>query len=384
MWYSDPDDGSLLWYSEEYYPEYVADLNYFRVGGDPDDVVTGMIEMAGQLVVLKKKSIWIVSGDFDQGDNTSDALGTDRGEDSPEIYQTKSKTGCDNTVGGNGAIVCGHPPLLYYSNSKGLYCFDGVDDRPVSDLITSEWWEMLDEIAASSSKPYNHSISYANAVEDQLLLVCPSASALAYYPQRVLAYQWGINRGDGVGGWTRLRFDDLGVGGTDEALGVGCVATALGKPDLLGYQDIWGRAPFLVALIYEDVTLYSRIFIADPVPDEVYDPVCYMPAWKWETSDLALADRLRQHLYWLKCFHDRHLEGPVTPKMKVSYSIDGGAFVLIGPEIGMDIAGPVLRRRLGRNARSISLRFERGDPTQWAEWGGLTGYALDAEPAEQR
>lgn len=396
MWYSDPDDGSRVWFSQEGKPEHVAGLdaypaNVVRIGGDPDDVITGMVEMAGQLVVLKKGSIWVISGYMEWQTNLDTALGAVTAQVPPEIYKAKCKVGCDATAGGNGAIVCGHPPLLYYPHADGFYVFDGVDDRPVSDLVSKEWTALLTGHAEQGAfaRPQNHAIAYAHDTANQILLIAAPPAAMAWFSDRVLCYHWNARRPDGIGAWTQFFFgDQLGIE-DDAPLGVCCVATALGKPSY-GTTDegvvlMTALCPYLIALAYtsaSDGLTYSRIFLADVDP---ISPGLDMPDWKWETGDLRVVGGKRAHVYWWETEHDRFLGEENTPQLRTEYSVDGRDFTPVGGVGGTDVSSALTRRRLGRTARSMALRFRRGHPaTTWAPWEGITGYALDVELAERR
>jgi hypothetical protein len=395
MWYADPDDGTRLWYSEHAFPEHVGSTSFIPIGGDPDDIITGMVEMAGQIIILKKDSIWVLSGDLETYNNARVALGhqpgVDFAESFPEVYKTKSKTGCHNTQGGNGAIVCGHPPLLFYSNANGLYRFDGVDDRLVSDLIMDEWKAVVGSL--------DHSISYAVDLANEVLYVCPTAPVTSNpFPQRFLCYHWGVNRGDGVGVWTTVTNigDPIPQPGSDflERLGIACIATCLGTPSTQGtpnHETVGDVSPFLVAGLYfytppspiTPPTFYSVISYASTQVDE-RQPT---PEWLWRTGDLMLAGGKKAHLYYLEYRHERaKSEVGGGPTVKVRYAIDDRDLELLSPsENGLDTKGVFLRRHhMGRTGRSLALEFSRGSVTDWEAWNGLTGFALDVELAEQR
>lgn len=395
MWYADPDDGTRLWFSELAFPEHVGSTSFIRIGGDPDDVITGMVEMAGQIIILKKASIWILSGDLETYDNAKVALasrpGVDFAESFPEVYKSKSKTGCHNSGGGNGAIVCGHPPLLYYSNANGLYRFDGADDRLVSDLIMDEWAEVLNAVQGISET--DHSISYAVDLQNEVLYVCPAAVRTGNsFPQRILCYHWGRNRGDGVGVWTTITNIGDSVLEFLERLGIACIATCLGAPsDLLELRErVEHVSPLLVAELYwytpplgDDPTFYTAILHAESREGEQG----VVPPWLWRTGDLLLAGGKKAHMYYLEYSHERaQSEVGGGPTVKVQYAVDDGAIELLSPsEAGQDTKGVFMRRlQLGRTGRSLALQFARGAETDWESWNGLTGFAVDVELAEQR
>lgn len=385
MWYADRSHGSLVWYSELNQPDHVGATSSVVIGGDPDDKITGMVEMAGQLVILKESSIWIISGDLVTYTNDDVALGTVVFPQLPEIYKSKSKTGCDNNLGGNGAIVCGHPPMLYYGRADGLYRFDGVDDRPVSDLIGEEWAAMLAEAVGGWEMLHQQfSITFANDVKNQVLFICLSgltipSSTVNITPKRILCYHWGVNRGDGVGVWTTITRVE------NPSQWFGAVTTALGRPiALLGGHQVSVPVPFIAAIQWQPDPpaglRYTNIAFLDP---ESSSPV---PAWKWRTGDLPLAGGKKAHAYYLEYRHERYRgEVGAGPLVKVQYAVGAGDLVLLGNPAGQDTNGSFLRRlHLGRTGRSMALEFSRGDETIWDPWNGITGFAVDVELAEQR
>lgn len=395
MWYADPDDGTRLWYSELSFPEHVGSTSFIAIGGDPDDVVTGMVEMAGQIIILKKDSIWILSGDLNTYDNSSVALalvaGVGFAESFPEVYKSKSKTGCHNSGGGNGAIVCGHPPLLYYSNANGLFRFDGVDDRPVSDWIMDEWAEVLN--APQGIFETDHSISYAVDLANEVLYVCPVAVRTGNpFPQRILCYHWRVDRGDGVGVWTTITNIGEALPPVNapylERLGIACIATCLGAPALVDGERVGHVSPLLVAGLYwytppeGEPTYFCELRYAELGASE--EPT---PLWRWRTGDLMLvAGGHKAHMYYLMYRHERATpEVGGGPTVKVIYAVDGKDPTGLGPAAGQDTRGTFMRRlHLGRTGRSLALEFLRGNETPWEPWNGLTGFAVDVELAEQR
>lgn len=379
MWYNDPEDGSKLWFSELHHPEYVAADNYLPIAGDPEDCIGGMVEMAGQLVVLKKQSIWILSGGLDWYTNKDAALGNIPYIQTPEVYRTKSKTGCDNTYAGNGVIVCGHPPMLYYTNAEGLYRFDGVDDVPVSTLIPDEWAELMSPIG---NRAHNHAISFANDVDNQVLYISLTASGLNISPEVILCYHWGSRL------WTKLGVKQDGSGIEQYSTTVlGCIATAMGKPDLTS-GAIVNTSPLLVARVfYIDPLTFTRIDFADVDPSS---PML-IPAWKWRTGFMPLhGDLKKSHVYRFRQFHE--LVATTSPLVYAMGCFDGkdfddpaNTFDISPDSAGQNVALGVLRERpVGREGRTLAVQFERGTATDYVAWKGITGFGMDIERAEPR
>ena len=384
MWYNDPDDGNRVWFSEDDQPDHVgkspATANSIDLPGDAEELITGMVEMAGQLIVLKKQSIWVISGGVTWHTNDLDATGAAVATVKPEWYKTKSKTGCDNSRGGNGAIVCGHPPLLYYSNAAGLFRFDGVDDRLVSDLVTSRWRALLEDVTGEAHLD-DHSISFANDPEGQILYICMSMGHPAepfsvwQSPRLILCYHWGLLRSNGVGLWTEFPREE-------DAL-YGCIASAIGVPNWLNSIDsalvpygIRHLSPLLaVILTYTSVTQgQSRIKLIDPESTEDY------PEWQWKTGDLPIRRGKRGHVHFLETHHDRVDD---HTSVRVGYSLDGGDIHKLSPELRM--RGDVLtRHRIAREGRTLAIRYRRGEATPYGPWKGISGFSVDSELAEPR
>lgn len=386
MWYADPDDGTKIWYSEVGEPEHVSSTSFLPLGGEPDDSIAGMVEMAGQLVISKKDGLWIVSGNLETRTNQSDALGQRPGidfvESFPTVYKTKSKTGCHNTGGGNGLIICGHPPMLYYSNANGLYRFDGVDDRPVSDLIDDEWRAMLKTDVTETET--DHAIHYAVDIPNQVLYIMSAQLPAAGFTNVILAYHWGLDRGDGVGLWTVFTSDSAPSGRVPSFLGLACIATALGKTSDLGAQRerIEGLSTLLVAEIteQEDPPFLTRFLVGDPV-----STTRTVPPWTWRTGDLALASDNRTHLYRMKYRHEKYV-GDNVPSVRAAFALDGALqFDLLSVDPDAMDASIVHSHPLRRKGRTIAFDFTRANPTDvYDAWRGLTGFSVDYELAEQR
>ena len=66
MWYI-TDNSSTLWYSKALHPEAVPSTYYWDVGRDDGDIITGIAVNLGALVIFKRYSTWIITGDIPTG-----------------------------------------------------------------------------------------------------------------------------------------------------------------------------------------------------------------------------------------------------------------------------------------------------------------------------
>ncbi len=60
LWMDDPDNPNYLWYSENATPYTVASTNFFRVGDNTSDVITGLAVYEDSLVIFCRGSIWML------------------------------------------------------------------------------------------------------------------------------------------------------------------------------------------------------------------------------------------------------------------------------------------------------------------------------------
>jgi hypothetical protein len=66
MWYV-PSNSSTLWASKALHPESVPDDYYWDVGKDDGDIITGLAVNLGALVIFKRYSTWVITGDIPFG-----------------------------------------------------------------------------------------------------------------------------------------------------------------------------------------------------------------------------------------------------------------------------------------------------------------------------
>ena len=66
MWYV-PANGSTLWASKALHPEAVPSTYYWDIGRDDGDIITGISVNLGALVIFKRYSTWVLTGDIPFG-----------------------------------------------------------------------------------------------------------------------------------------------------------------------------------------------------------------------------------------------------------------------------------------------------------------------------
>lgn len=108
LWGVDPQFPSNLLFSKKFRHDQWPILNSIPVGLDDGDVITALVSFFDQLVVFKRKSIYVVSGD----DNINFAL---------QKAQTDDRIGALNN---RVPSVIGNK--VYFLSERGVYSFDGL------------------------------------------------------------------------------------------------------------------------------------------------------------------------------------------------------------------------------------------------------------------
>jgi hypothetical protein len=378
MFYNDTRQGNenLLRFSAVDVPDHVDPDDYEVLSGDEVAGVTGMAEMAGQLAVGKRRAVWILSGAILTHTNETIATGAHPPVSSHTLYRTKSKVGPATYPGPNGFIVCGHPPVVYFPSESGFYGFDGVDERMVSDAIKPTWARFAHVQALAERSDVGQNLTHAVDTLNEVLYLCLGAQT-AGEPE-VLAYHYGLNRGDGVGGWTTLRGDG------DAIL---CVTRPVAEE--LNGQSYY--SPLLVA------DAASRALIAT---DRATLPV---PAFRYRTGWLPILEGRRAHLYEIKWLHGRPSPADGVPTVPVATGREverAGAVTRLPRRLRFAVAfngffsdeaatiRPVgtrtfQRQPVRREVTDVSLSVaDAGDPNVvWDRELALLGWALEGEPA---
>jgi hypothetical protein len=285
MFYDDLKNPNLLRYSEDSHPAHVDPLN-FVILDDDGGQITGMAELAGQLVILKERSIWILSGVILTTTNESLALGVDVGANPAELYRTKARTGCANAAGGNGAIVCGTPPRVYYNAVDGLYVFDGLNETPVGRQIQPTWREFVGDATLGRQQAVTYSVDPTRRILFMVNLTVDEVRA------QILAFHYDL------GAWSVLLNDDLS--GDNPS----CLLQTVGIYDPTAPDDpsepptYHELRPTMLAVA---VGVFRILFMNERRLD------LPMPEFEYRTGRLVVVDGLDKHFYAVKWYHDEVL-----------------------------------------------------------------------------
>ena len=377
MFYNDIDNPDLLRFSAFGHPDHVDPADYKLLAGDAQSGVTGLAELSGQLVILRPRNIWALSGEIETATNETLATGAMPNTSYEELWRTKSNVGCANRHGPNGAIVAGRPAQLYFPSPSGFYSFDGLVERQVSDQIQPTW---KDFTRRPSSLPpgvrYELDQMVTHAVDPQREIIYLVQTAQHSGEPQILCYHYGLNRGDGVGGWTYITMDN------PEECAV-CVASPMGYTEYAG-----------------ELLLYSGLMVATSAPPAVgphiyvlnsegyLDPEgvapCPMPAFRYQTGRMVLIDGAEKHIYLIKWLHDQvDVGSPIMylARLRFGFAARGETdFAKVAADLSKGI---YFRQPVRREVSDITLLIEDTGESNvyWHEDFAVTGWALEAELA---
>jgi hypothetical protein len=161
--------GTTLWYSKALHPEAVPLSYYWDIGKQDGDEITAIKVNLGSLVIFKKYSTWVISGDIPTG-TTADMV----------LQQVNPTLGCINS----NTIAHAGNDLLFLAPNLGVFRLhriilsttDSMDAQSISDKITTTIANLNKtylELAAAES--YNHKyylcVPSATAEENDICLV---------------------------------------------------------------------------------------------------------------------------------------------------------------------------------------------------------------------
>lgn len=378
MFYSDPEDDRKLWFSAAGHPDHVASDAWLPLQGDANDSINGMAELGGQLFVLKFASIWGVHGGIEVATNADAALGNIVVPILPEIYRTRAAVGCANAGGGNGAIVLGHPPLIYFNGVDGWFAFDGSDTRMVSSAILPTWRKFV-EFADLQSQYFRvarqQSISYGVDAGRQLVFMAcrqidPDDGAAN---PSILCYHYG---GPSSGAWTVLGHADGGA----PSWPVPVCCTSLGWT--------WGGAiqqagPMVVAQqqpFPQSWHVLTARFGHDG--DEIADSDPRFSRMVYRTGRIQLSAALAALVYRINWVVGRTPDGSQV-LLAVGHDADGAASpTYLSKAIG---GRSRFTQPVGRTCDDLTLYVEmRMTGANFRRTAGLLGWSIDVERSGQR
>ncbi len=288
LFVDDPSHQGRVRFSEVGFPDYVHPDDNLDFAGDQEDRITGVISLGDQLYVGKPNGIHAHSGVISTDTNETLATGAEPIDGNHQEQRTRSKTGPENLS--NGFILAGEPAAVHYARRDGLYSFDGIEDRILSDAVRPTWTELTRELPADHEVVF----TYATDPAQKMLYVCcnvahaPGTLSPSLIDRVVMAY-----------GYANPAFSTLDDGGYLFAgvtpIGVmSCVATSLGGPT--------GKSPHTPLAVG---TGDGWVLAAEQTPSPDMD--VFTPYFEWRSGEFAMARGLRAHLYYAKWFLARRL-----------------------------------------------------------------------------
>jgi len=354
----------LLHYSAFGRPDHVDPDDYETLTGDAQSGITGMAELQKQLVLLKPKSIWVLSGTIVTSTNETIATGATAPSSSHSLGKTKATIGCANTEGGNGAIVVGEPERLHFNGEAGLYSFDGVAERNLAKNI-KDTWRTFAKRRSETEGEKNQQVSYAVDTVNRILFIANGVQP--WGDPEILAYHYGREGPDGVGGWTYLR-------SPWRARPYCSVATTLG--DIHEAEDD-AEATFYAPLMVACAD--GKIRIGNDRSE-----ILEMPRFRYETPPLRPLDGGLAHIYQVTWLHGRVVSDDDYPrdfefghraKREEQYELRRRSLRYAASQ----------HQPISRESDEISLLVQSpsglGDTMHWHPDMGLAGWILEFEPA---
>lgn len=361
MFYNDLRFPTRLRYSALDRPEHLADDD-FETLDDDGGQITGMAEHAGQLAVIKERSLWILSGTVFGPTNATVNAGVPRSSivKTHEVYRTKVVTGCANVSGGNGAVRFSKG--IGYNSHDGFYVFDGVSETRVSPLIDPTWKEFVGD------KTFGHfqAVSYGHDTRRAILFMVNLSVDTERVP--ILAYHYKAN--DGAGAWTTLGPDNPADNPT-------CII------DLIGVQDV--SAPPLPSGLGSEVRAAGLVIATGSFQILGWNDVrtdLPLPPFEYRTGELVIKEGLDAHFYWAKWFISA-VPGGVQRAIEFGFQLFPEN-VDIYKEFGIS-ADTRIKHKIDGQGQTIMLLARKptgGDP-RWHPDMSILGFGLDAEPVGQ-
>lgn len=313
----------VLRFSAIGFPDHVDPDDFIDVSGDKDDEITGLEQLGDQLIVGKRRTIWVISGNPTTETNDTIATGAVAFESTERTYRSKATVGPIGK-GGNGFIVVGEPARVFFASDNGLYTFDGIDTMFLGQVIKSLWADFAvnppDGIGVNE-REFN--FTFADDVKNGLLYICCGRRSRDT-DRPVLVYHYRGDRGDGVGYWTTadLRGHPLG----DQT--VTAIASSFDKEnDRLDYSPLvigtliaqrnLPTPPGLggIRVLRQGVEVHVQ-------PDA--DPHHPTPNFEYRSGDIPLVRGLREQLDYVKFFLAVGTNGGISPAQIVLEVIPDG------------------------------------------------------------
>lgn len=306
MFFNDLKNPRFLRYSGSGHPGHVDPLDYLLLDDD-GGLITGMAILAGQLVILKERSAWILSGTIIAPTNAS--IATDAGvvPSAHELYQTKVKVGCANTNGGNGATVAGTPARVLYNAVDGLYAFNGVEEVPVSAAIRPTWNDFMGgpDGAFAGTAGYQQNMSYSLDAEHRILFLCQANFGNVSRGLAILAFHLD------TGAWSQLDMgDDATLGGEPT-----CLIPILGTT--MGTNPTGETRSVQLCVAARFSGNLPQVFVFGEEVDADHDQE--LPFFRYATGNLPIVEGVEKHFYGVKWLHAKFASAVLLRKISGSF-----------------------------------------------------------------
>ncbi len=362
------EESDQVYYSGFGHPDHVDPDDFETLAGDEERGVTGIKDYVGQLVILKPKSIWILSGAISGSTNETIATGAVPPESTHQVYRTKCQVGCANRGGGNGAVVVGDPPRIHYDADGGLYAFDGINEINVAEAIRPTWRKFARHGDPLQSEKHA-AVTYAIDTMHEILFICNGIQRDFTDPE-ILCYHYGRKHtagGQRSGAWTYLR-------SVSRTQPYRCVASTLG--DIIP-PAVRTDAEFYSGLLIG--TAQGRLLLANDRDTEQRTPM-----FVYETPPLRIGEGGLFHIYQVTWLHDRVDDPSRRPR---SFEIGYRSDRLNGFELDLRTMrdGIHQHQRVGRETAELALRIQSPAALDMRTWWhpdlGIVGWLIEYEPA---
>lgn len=358
MFYNDIRHPTLLRYSALGRPEHVATEDFENLDDDGGQI-TGMGEQAGQLVVIKERSIWIVSGIIVRPTNETIAQGVGPLPSSHEVYKTKATIGCSNKSGGNGAILVNG--RIHYNNLHGFHAFDGVAEQKVSDLIDPTWRDFVGDTTFG----HNQAVTYNDDVSRKIIFMANQSTDQSR--TKILAYHYGLQRP----AWTTIEPDDPGDNPT-------CIISLIGTQAEDAPVEPDGRGLELLPSGLVIAVAPFRILAWDD-----HNNALPMPRFEYRTGDLVVKEGLNAHFYWAKWLIAKLPPGALQRVIETGFRL-WPEDVDIARQFSLVGTTRLLHKIEGQGETiALFLRNASDVDARWHEHISILGIGMDAEPVGQ-
>ncbi len=374
----DPDTYGALFYSATFNGEHVAADAFIAFDDEGSEPITGLVVYQGRLLVFKETAIYVIAGTLTQHTNDTVALGQAAPQPLFSKYRVQADTGCFNYGGSLALKEC--DGILYYNALDGIYGFDGLRAKKVSDPIKTTH-ALVPE--ASRDK-----CSMANDRRTGLLWI-----HYARVDDKVFCFDYRKGVGDpSVGNWTIHSFEHAG-----SPLGVNVIADV---PSAV--CPVLSADPLILAGTGDEPARMLEMLASHRGKDQAWDtldidgrPLAGVDlyfSWQYETPwmSLGLLDRAKRiHTVTLFYGPDANETFRLDVLVEQERTHAGSFDEALGRNVvrrQMPSASPAGRPtgKFAINKRGTRIKLWMFKSEAQKCVGPFTGFAIDAEPVGRR